>query len=247
MPPSLYGFEMFPGYPTTTTFYCLPYLWMAGGTVVDPKTNLYAFNSDAGVRALAYLSDLHLKQHVILPSAIGKTGDVDVLLDFLQKRVAMTFGGAAQLRQLSDKQVGFDVGVMPNPSPSADVPSTGDLGGDNVAIMAKMPKDKLSAAITLMEYLTSAEGQRGWWVSKGLPVRKDMLSDPYYATHPLEKALLAAYVTGHAPPITAHYVEMQQSLVEAYQQVFFGQETPKQALDEAVAQDNALVKRTGTP
>ncbi len=73
--------------------------WRAA-TVLDPKTNLYAFNSDAGVRALTFLSDLHLKDHVILPSAIGKTGDVDVLLDFLQKRVAMTFGGAAQLRQL---------------------------------------------------------------------------------------------------------------------------------------------------
>ncbi len=40
---------------------------------------------------------------------------------------------------------------------------------------------------------------------------------------------------------------MQQSLVDAFQEVFFGQESPKQALDDAVAQDNALVRRTGAP
>lgn len=247
-PPEVYGFEVYPGFPTTTTFYGLPFLWMAGGTVLDPKTNLYAFNSDAGARALGFLADLHLKEHVLLPSSIGKGGDADLLLNFLQKRVAMTFGGAAQIPRLSDPSVGFPIGVMPMPSPSVDIPNTGDVGGDNVAIMASIAKDKLPAAITLMEYLVSAEGQRNWWASKGLlPVRRDMLDDPYYATHPLEKTLLAAYVAGHQPPDTAHYVEMQQYLRDAYQQVFFGQASPKDALDEAVAQGNALIKRTGTP
>jgi multiple sugar transport system substrate-binding protein len=248
VPPLLYGFEIFPGYPTMATFYGLPFLWMAGGEVLDPQTNLYAFNSEAGVRALTFLADLHLKYHVILPSAIGKTGDVDVLLDFLQKRVAMTLGGAAQLPLLSDKPVGFQVGVMPMPSPAANIPSVGDVGGDNVAIMAAIPKAKLDAAVTLLEYLTSDAGQRGWWTSKGqLPVRKDLLNDPYYNTHPLERALLAAYVTGHEPPTTSHYVEMQQNLRDAYQEVFFGQETAKQALNDAVATGNALIRRTGAP
>jgi multiple sugar transport system substrate-binding protein len=94
--PDVYGFEIYPGYPTMTTFYGLPYLWMAGGEVIDPLKKMFAFNSDAGVRALTFLSDLHLKYHALLPSAIGKTGDADVLLDFRQKRVAMTFGGPSR-------------------------------------------------------------------------------------------------------------------------------------------------------
>ena len=246
--PQVYGFEIYPGFPTTTTFYGLPFLWMAGGTVLDPQTSLYAFNSDAGARGLGFLADLHLKHHVLLPSSIGKGGDADVLLNFLPRRVAMTFGGAAQLPRLSDPSVPFQVGVMPMPSPATDVPSTGDVGGDNVAIMASIPKEKLQAAVTLMEYLVSGEAQRGWWISKGLlPVRRDMLDDPYYVAHPLEKSLLAAYVAGHQPPDTSHYVEMQQYMRDAYQQVFFGQATPKEALDEAVAQGNALIKRTGAP
>lgn len=247
-PPDLYGFEIYPGYPTMTTFYGLPFLWMAGGMVLDPETHLYAFNSDAGVRALTFLSDLHLKYHAVLPSSVGKSGDADVLFNFLQQRVAMTFGGAAQIPRLSDGSATFQIGVIPMPTPDASVPSVGDVGGDNVAIMAGIPKEKLPAAITLMEYLVSVDAQRGWWTSKGLlPVRRDLLDDPYYATHPLEKALLTAYGSGHQPPDTSHYVEMQQYLRDAYQQVFFGQESPKQALDEAVVQGNALIKRTGAP
>jgi ABC-type glycerol-3-phosphate transport system substrate-binding protein len=246
--PEVYGFEIFPGYPTMTTFYGLPYLWMAGGTVLDPKTNLFAFNSEAGVRALTFLSDLHLKYHVLLPSAIGKTGDADVLLDFRQKRVAMVFGGPSQLQLLQRTPVDFDVGIMPHPSPSADTPSTSDIGGDNIAIMAAIPQDRLAAAVTLLQYATSADAQRIWWASKGfLPVRNDMLSDAYYNSHPLEKTLLAAYVSAHDPPRTTHYVEMQQYLRDAYQEIFLGQESPKQALDDAAAQANALIKRTGTP
>lgn len=246
--PPIYGFEIFPGYPTTTTFYGLPYLWLAGGEVLDPKTHLFAFNSPAGVRALTYLSDLHLKHKVILPAAIGRTGDVDVLLDFQQKRVAMVFGGAAQIPQLDARPMGFTVGVMQHPTPSAGMESTSFVGGDNVAILSTIAKDKLPAAVTLLTYLVSAEGQRGWWSSKGLlPVRIDLASDPYYATHPLEKTLLAAYAHGHQPPETSHYVEMQQYLRDAYQAVFFGQATPREALDEATSQGNALIKRTGAP
>lgn len=246
--PDVYGFEIYPGYPTMTTFFGLPYLWMAGGEVIDPKTNQFAFHSDAGVRALTYLSDMHLKDHVLLPSAIGKTGDADVLLDFRQKRVAMTFGGPAQLQQLQLQPVDFDIGIMPHPSPSADVPSTSDIGGDNISIMAAIPKDRLEAAVQLLQFATSAEAQRIWWTSKGfLPVRRDMLTDPYYDAHPLEKTLLAAYVTAHDPPRTTHYVEMQQNLRDAYQAIFLGQASVKEALDDAASQVNALVKRTGTP
>ena len=246
--PDVYGFEIYPGYPTMTTFYGLPYLWMAGGEVIDPLKKMFAFNSDAGVRALTFLSDLHLKYHVLLPSAIGKTGDADVLLDFRQKRVAMTFGGPSQLQLLQATPVDFDVGIMPHPSPSADSPSTSDIGGDNIAIMSGIPQDRLAAAVTLLQFATSAAAQRIWWDSKGfLPVRKDMLADAYYNAHPLEKILLSAYVTAHDPPRTTHYVEMQQYLRDAYQEIFLGQQTPKQALDDAAAQTNALVKRTGTP
>ena len=248
VPPTTYGFEIFPGYPTTTTFYGLPYLWLAGGDAVDPKTHLYAFNSPAGVEALTYLSDLHLKHHAVLPSAIGRTGDIDPLLDFQQKRVAMAFGGGAQLQQLQLRPAGFAVGIMQHPTPTAGMASTSFVGGDNVAIMSTIPRDRLAAATVLVEYLVSAEGQRAWWVTKAmLPVRQDLLADPYYDAHPLEKALLAAYLTGHQPPDTSHYVEMQQYLRDAYQSVFFGQTSPKEALDEATAQGNALIKRTGAP
>ena len=243
----VYGFEIFPGYPTTTTFYGLPYLWLAGGEVMDAAGQRYAFNSDAGVRALTFLSDLHLKRHAVLPAAIGRTGDVDVLLDFLQRRVAMTFGGAAQIPRLQEN-VGFDVGVVRHPVPTAGAASTSFVGGDNVAIMATIPKKRMDAAVALVEYLVSNEGQRGWWTSKGLlPVRQDLLADGYYEAHPIEKALLAAYIGGHEPPRTTHYVEMQQYLRDAYQAVFLGQASPKEALDEAAEQGNALIKRTGAP
>jgi ABC-type glycerol-3-phosphate transport system substrate-binding protein len=246
--PDVYGFYFIPSQPSLTTFLWLPYFWMAGGTFNDREKMVFTFDSPAGERALGYLMDLHLKHKVVPPSAIGAAGTADNMVEFLQGRVAMAFAGPTVIGRVARDAPTMEIGLMPHPTPTADTRSTTFSGGDNVAIMKGIPKDKLPAAIKLMEWLVSVEGQRLWQQTKFfLPVRVELLQDSYYATRPLEKAALEIFLTAHEPPVTAHYVEVQQYLRDAFEETAFGLATPKEALAKAAGRANELVKRTGKP
>jgi multiple sugar transport system substrate-binding protein len=244
--PDVYGFLFVPSQPWLTTFYWLPYFWMAGGHFSDPAKLSFTFDDAAGVKALDFLMNLHLKDHAVLPSAIGAAATTDGLLPFLQKSVAMAFAGPSDIARIGRDAPDLDVGVMPHPSPTSEVRHTSFSGGDNVAIMKAIPEAKLPAAIKLIEWLTSVEGQRTWYqTGYFIPVRKELLDDPYYQKFPLKKAALQAYLDAHEPPVTSHYTEVQQMLRDAFEQVAFGMASSQDALTEAARRATALAKRTG--
>jgi multiple sugar transport system substrate-binding protein len=242
----VYGMLFVPSIPSLATFHWLPYLWMAGGEVIDRDKGEFVFAGEPGAKALGFLMDLHLKANAVPPSAIGAAGDTDYLVDFLQGRVAMTFAGGSITQRAKRDAPDLELGIMPHPSPSAETPSTSFSGGDNVAIMSAIPEDRLQDAITLMEWLVSREGQSRWLETRYFrPVRLDMLEDPHFETNPLEKAALEAYFLAHEPPVTSHYVEVQQYLRDAFEEVSFGMSDPATALGKAQQRANALIQRTG--
>jgi multiple sugar transport system substrate-binding protein len=244
----VYGFLYIPSQPSLTTFFWLPYFWMAGGQFNDRDKMTFTFDSDAGDRALTYLMNLHLKHKAVPPSAIGAAGTTDYMVEFLQGRVAMSFAGPTVIGRVARDAPTMEIGIMPHPTPNADVRSTTFSGGDNVAIMRAIPKDRLPAATKLMEWLVSVDAQRLWQQTKFfLPVRNELLKDAYYAERPLEKTALEVYLSAHEPPVTAHYVEVQQYLRDAFEETAFGLATPKAALAKAAQRGNELAKRTGKP
>jgi multiple sugar transport system substrate-binding protein len=246
--PDVYGFLFIPSQPWLTTFYWLPYFWMAGGDFVDREKMAFTLSSEAGVKALSYLMDLHLKHKAVPPSAIGAAASTDNLLDFVQGRVAMCFAGPNVVPRVQRDMPQFSLGIMTHPSPSRDVPRTSFAGGDNVAVTSSVPANRTAAARQWLKFMTSVEGQRLWLESKVFqPVRKELLEDPYFKEHPLENTILKSYLAAHDPPRTAHYVEVQQYLRDAFEEVALKGVTPKAALDKAVERGNELIKRTGRP
>ena len=79
-----------------------------------------------------------------------------------------------------------------------------------------------------------------------MPVLPELVDAPYYDEHPVQKAFFESYTRAHAPMRTSHFVEVQQYLRDAFQEVAFGMATPQEALDRAAEKANALVQRTGT-
>jgi ABC-type glycerol-3-phosphate transport system substrate-binding protein len=109
-----------------------------------------------------------------------------------------------------------------------------------------IPKEKTAAAQQVLKYLVSAEGQKCWWETKVfLPIRNDLMNDLYYTQNPLEKVSLQAYLDSHDPPRTAHYVEVQQYLRDAFEQTAIQGVSAKDALDGAAKKANELVERSG--
>ena len=246
--PDVYGMLFVPSIPSLTTFMWLPYFWMSGGEFNDRKAMEFTFNSEAGVKALTYLMDLHLKEGVVPPSAIGAAANNDNQLEFLQGRVAMNFDGPGIIARAARDVPDFELGIMRHPTPSADVPSVSFAGGDNLAIMDKIPEEKLPAAVRVLEWLSSVEAQRIWFeTSARLPVRKELLDDPFYEERPNSKVSLESFLNAHEPPQTSHYVEVQQYLRDAFEQVAFGMASPQDALNEAKTRGDALVRRTQLP
>ena len=244
----VYGMLFVPSQPWLTTFHWLPYFWMAGGEFNDRAAMQFTFDSEAGVKALSYLMDMHLKDGVVPPSAIGAAAATDNQLEFLQGRVAMMIDGPGIIQRVARDAPDFELGIMPHPVPNAGDASVSFAGGDNIAILDKIPEEKLPAAIKVMEWLTSIEGQKVWFETYArLPVRKELLNDPFYETHPQSKAYLEAFLGAHEPPQTSHYVEVQQYLRDAFEKVAFGMATPQEALTEAKTRGDALVKRTQLP
>jgi ABC-type glycerol-3-phosphate transport system substrate-binding protein len=244
----VYAIQFVPSQPWLTTFYWLPYFWMAGGEVNDREAMQFTFNSEAGVRALSHLMDLHLVHGVVPPSAIGAQASADNQLEFLQGRVAMIFDGQAIIQRVNRDAPDFNLGIMPHPRPNAGDPLMSFAGGDNLAIMANIPDEELTAAIDVLKGLTSVENQRVWFDnSVWIPVREELLEDPFYQSHPLQLVYLQSYLGAHAPPQTSHYVEVQQYLRDAFEQVAYGMMDAKQALDDAKARADELVARTQRP
>ncbi len=246
--PDVYGFLFVPSQPSLTTFHWLPYFWMAGGEFNDRAAMKYTFDSEAGVKALTYLMDMQLVDHVIPPSAIGAPAEADRQIELLQGRVAMIFDGPGVIQRTKRDAPDFELGIMPHPRMTADGPAVSFAGGDNIAIMANIDPAKIPVATKAIEWLTSVEGQRTWFeTSAQLPVRKELLEDPYYDTHPNEKTFLNAFINAHEPPQTSHYVEVQQYLRDAFEKVSFELATPQEALTEAKTRGDELLVRTNLP
>lgn len=244
----VYGMLFVPSQPWLTTFHWLPYFWMAGGEFNDRAAMQFTFDSEAGVKALSYLMDMHLKDGVIPPSAIGAAAATDNQLEFLQGRVAMMIDGPGIIQRVARDAPDFELGIMPHPVPNDGDASVSFAGGDNIAILDKIPEEKLPAAVKVLEWLTSVEAQRVWFeTSARLPVRKELLDDPFYQDHANARMYLESFLNAHAPPQTSHYVEVQQYLRDAFEQVAFGMASPQEALTEAKTRGDALVKRTQLP
>jgi multiple sugar transport system substrate-binding protein len=242
----VYGFIFVPSVPSLTTYLWLPYFWMAGGEFENESQKKFVFNSESGYRALNYLMDMHLKHKVVPPTAIGAAATMDTSLEFLQGRVAMFLSGPGIIGRVKRDAPNLDLGLMTHPIPSSSVKGTSFCGGDNICILEGIPKEKVAAAQQVLKYLVSAEGQKCWWETKVfLPIRNDLMNDPYYTQNPLEKVSLQAYLNSHDPPRTAHYVEVQQYLRDAFEQVAIQGVSAKDALDGAAKKANELVERSG--
>lgn len=242
------GMLFVPSQPWLTTFHWMPYFWMAGGEFNDRPNLKFTFNSEAGVTALNYLMDMHLKHKVIPEWAVGAAASTDNQLEFLQGRIAMQIDGPGILQRVKRDAPDFELGVMRHPVPNAGDKSLSFAGGDNFAIMAKIDEAKLPAAIKVLEWMASVEGQRTWFETMArLPVRKELLDDPFYAENPLAKVYLEAFLEAHEPPLTNHYTEVQQYLRDAFEQTAFGLVTAEQALNDAASRADALAARSQTP
>jgi multiple sugar transport system substrate-binding protein len=222
-----YGFGMNAGERHVLYKKFLPFAWSNGGDVLD-AAGRPAVTAPAFVEALEYYASL------VPHSLLERQDQLD--LAFLEGRLAFTISGGWLVKQLGDKGAPFRWTIAPLPRPSLDAPPSASFAG---AEMLAIPATSRHAADALALARFLVAGERALVVAESersvLPAAHDAAVQAYCDANPLEAVQLAVLRTSKAPPAHPAWVEMQEALNTAIEDVLFGKAEPAAAMQAADA------------
>jgi sn-glycerol 3-phosphate transport system substrate-binding protein len=192
------------------------------------------------VEALKFWVDLTKKDNVH-PPGIYEWGTAPD--DFLSGRVAMIWHTTGNLGNIRKKAT-FDFGVAPfpgNPGPASV------LGGGNLYIFKDAPADEKAAAFKFVKYLTSDTLAADWALQTGYVAPRDGswskdVMKGYVAAVPQAQVALKQ-IPNSVPEFSTHEnARTTKILDDALAAALTGNKTPEQALTEAQASIDAILK-----
>ncbi len=227
---------------TVDRFYS--YLYMTGSNILNADNTKAAFNDAGGQKALQLYVDL-VKQGYTPKAVLGETADDNIAHVFSGKAGIMLATVGDGLGSLPD---GFDLTKFPSTIGAALPPlctgcqPSSTAGGWMLAINADSANKDLA-----WEYLTMVTDGKNmvpFEVDRArIPVRTSGLAqadafkaDPYFAQE-AEAAKVA-----HFPPFIAKYTDMIEILWTGMQKAINGDLSTKDALDQAAAKVDDLLK-----
>ncbi len=210
-------------------FTWLPFLWSAGGELV--QAGRPSLDTPGAQAALQLWQELIQDGSVVL-SQPERGYETD---NFFAGKVAMQITGPWTLGQF--QQVGVNFNVMP--IPRAEKPATA-IGGENLFLFKTRP-EREAAAWQFAEYAISQEFQSAWATRTGyLPVNLKARQTPEYqafiSQQPALKVFLDQMQAGRVRPLAPTYPYVSRALGRALEAVLLRKATPAQAL--AAAQRN---------
>jgi multiple sugar transport system substrate-binding protein len=225
------------------------YLGAFGGRIIDDSGEVVV-NRPEAVRALEFMRD-ELYKSKVAPLDVLTWHEEEARFAFQNANAAFMRNWPYAVGAMGDttqsKVIGkFAVSPMPKSSTAPNGHSTAALGGAQLAINAytEFP----DAAYKLIAYLTAPEQmlERAQAVGQ-YPTRTSLYDDPRMRRAiniPLENARRA--IESATPrPVTPIYTELSEILQIQLHRALVRQAEPRQALDDAAAQINALIERTG--
>lgn len=221
--PEQYGIVLPLGKGEWTVFCWFPFLWSAGGEVVN--NNQPNLNNPEAIAALQFWQNLLTDGSAKL-SAPERGYEED---DFIAGRVAMQITGPWSYITKSD----VDYAVFPMP---ANVEKATAIGGGNMYVM-KTQAAREKAALKFLEYVLSTQFQTEWSIGTGfLPVNKKVAQSKTYQEFASKKPELQVFLeqmpVARARPIIAGYSRLSDSLGRGIEATLLG-ESPQKALKTA--------------
>ena len=206
-----------------------------GGVPYDDKGNV-AYNSDAGIKALTWYTDLATKEKV---GALGFMDEGQAA--FKGGLAAFTIDGTFRLgsfKPITD----FEWGVTELPANADGVKSNFASYFAN-GISADTTGDKKAAAEKFLQYVTSPEAMQIWLKTVGeLPARREAaltdanLNDPIYA--PFLKALDYAHTTTFVDEAA-----QRQGAIDMVNRVVLNGQSPADSIAEAAKAEQAVIDK----
>ena len=214
-----------------------PFLWQAGGEIIDSVQQNVLFNSDAGIQALTLWKEIYDQLNF---SNYSFTHDMGLA----SGSISMIMDGPWDLPTFRKmKNIDWAVASLPEgPKGKATY-----IAGESLAIF-KQSKNP-DAAWIFVKWVTEPEVQEMFSISSGyLPVRKSVLEkESYIAFLETDQAMKnfvdQIKIARQRPTIDKYYVNINQFIADAIEKTLIGNKSPKDALDEAAAKSNELLNQ----
>ncbi|MEW6580564.1 MAG: ABC transporter substrate-binding protein [Chloroflexota bacterium] len=229
------GLELYtqPGEGLTWQFQV--YLWQADGDFLTDDLTAAAFNSEAGLKALNYWLSL-------IDSGAYTLSDWGL---FGQGQACMVMDGSWMVGIWAESAP-FEWTTAKMPYPEDGEPAT-NMGGEHIFVMAS-DEAKQQAAWDFINWFTSPEIQLEWDQETGfMPVRDSVaISETYRTwieeTEPRLLPFVEMQQYAHNRPPVEQYAELSDAFSAAIERALYGQISPEEALAEAEAAVNNLLK-----
>lgn len=214
----------------------LPFLYQAGGAVMDSTTLSMTLATPAASTALQFYSDLVLDGMAAAPTTVGNSWAGEA---FAQGHAAMTLEGNWLLPYLAEVAPTLDYGVAPLPA--------GPVGRATLAFATcyaiAAGSTQVRAAGNLIQFLTTAESQQSWLsLTAALPARSDLV-DAWLLTYPAHAPFAQSLATAQPWRFRAGFQPVVDGMNEGLQQIYGGFVLPDAVLAEAEATGNAWLQR----
>lgn len=224
-----------------TTWHLWPLMWQLGGEILSEDGAEPTFNSDAGVEALTFLSDVTKDGSMYLDQTDDTYGQL-----FVSGRIGMIMSGPWTFYSLAQTDIDYGVSYLPG----FDGNHTTVAGPDLWVLFDQKDVNRAYWAYEFTKWLTEAEQDVRYNVANGnTPLRASEASFPEYkemaAEYPGLDTVLANFVnTTKARPTIAAYVPLSSRVGDAIAKVLVDGEDPRDALDAAADQAAEDLKRT---
>lgn len=220
-------------YPWVT----LPWVWSFGGSITDEAitTATGYLNGPDTVAAYTYILKLY-EEGCIAPVIMGD--GVDTFTGFATGVYAAMDNGPWSYSILSGQFPDFTFKTALFPAGKAG--SIDVVGGEDINLMTQSKNPE--AAMEFIRFLMSKEYQLTMMEVGQIPVRSDLLDTDEVKNHPYLGIFLQQLETSQARTAHPAWSQMDTIITDAGQYILRKEKTPQQALDDAAALIDELLK-----
>lgn len=226
------------GYAMGGTYFWAPapLFFAQGGAITDPDittANGY-LNSEASVAAFETLVKLY-QDGCMAPNLLG--GGIGTEAGFATGLYSMIIDGPWMVDIYASNYPEFEFVFAPVPAGPEGTSSV--VGGEDVVLIAGTKRQE--AALTWMQFLASEEYQLGVAEVGVMPTLRSLTG--HEALPSYFEVFMEQLETANLRTPSPHWNQMDNIINNAYQYMLRGEKTPKEALDDAVSEIDALLRR----
>ncbi|WP_372479938.1 sugar ABC transporter substrate-binding protein [Halomicrobium sp. HM KBTZ05] len=206
------------------------YHWSHGADLIDDEGQPVV-NSDEGVEALSFYSDLHLEHGVTQSSPLSSTRQ-DIRQLFESGSLGMVIAHVYTGINIDDSDADFDYGIAQVPEGPAGRYSLNTI--DGISIFAQTEVEDL--ARDLLRFYFDEDRHFEYASSKGfMPTVEAVGERDYFQDSENWAPFIEAGQYARARPKLSNFNEFNNRMVQAIQEALGDQKSPQQALDDAQA------------